>query len=155
MFDKMKELMEMKRKMEELKRELDSLELVTEDPMVKVTITAAQEVRKVELKGEPASMDKAKLEASVADTVNRAIKQSQKTAAERMHKLGGAGSPRRPGLNPFIAAKKKTPGFKAGGFSFLRQADQRLTTCLIATRRIWSCRSSALSASSTRPTPGA
>lgn len=92
MFDKMKELMEMKRKMEELKRELDSLELVTEDSMVKVTITASQEVKRVELKGETASMDKAKLEAAFADTVNRAIRQSQKTAAERMHKLGGLGA---------------------------------------------------------------
>ena len=89
MFDKMKELMEMKRKMEEIKRELDSLELAAEDSMLKITITASQEVRKVELKGEPASLDKGKLEASIADTVNRAIKQSQKTAAERMHKLGG------------------------------------------------------------------
>lgn len=92
MFDKMKELMEMKRKMEELKRELDSLEMAAEDSMVKITITASQEVKKVEFKGEPASMDKAKLEVSVAETVNRAIKQSQKTAAERMHKLGGLGA---------------------------------------------------------------
>lgn len=92
MFDKMKELMEMKRKMEELKKELDSLELVTEDPMVRITITASQEVKKVEFKGELASADKAGLESSVADTVNRAIKQSQKTAAERMHKLGGLGA---------------------------------------------------------------
>ncbi len=92
MFDKMKELMEMKRKMEELKRELDSLELAAEDSLVKVTITASQEIKKVEIKGEPASMDKGKLEASVADTVNRAIRQSQKTAAERMHKLGGLGA---------------------------------------------------------------
>ncbi|HOI42938.1 MAG TPA: YbaB/EbfC family nucleoid-associated protein [Elusimicrobiales bacterium] len=92
MFDKMKELMEMKRKMEELKRELDSLELAAEDSLVKVTITASQEVKKVEVKCDLAGADKGKLEASVADTVNRAIKQSQKTAAERMHKLGGLGA---------------------------------------------------------------
>lgn len=92
MFDKMKELLEMKRKMEELKRELDSLELAAEDSLVKVTITASQELKKVEIKVALAAADKGKLESSIADTVNRAIKQSQKTAAERMHKLGGLGA---------------------------------------------------------------
>lgn len=89
MLDKMKQLWEMKRKMDEIKKELDSLELASEDNLVKVTITGSQEVKRVELKGDLAGADKAKLEASLTDTVNRAVRESQKAAAQKMSALGG------------------------------------------------------------------
>ena len=89
MLDKMKQLWEMKRKMDEIKKELDSLELASEDNLVKVTITGSREVKRVELKCDPAATDKAKLEASLADTVNRAVRESQKAAAQKMSALGG------------------------------------------------------------------
>jgi len=89
MLDKMKQLWEMKRKMDEIKKELDSLELASEDNLVKVTITGSQEVKRVELKCDLAGTDKAKLEASLADTVNRAVRESQKAAAQKMSALGG------------------------------------------------------------------
>ncbi|HAN04724.1 MAG TPA: nucleoid-associated protein, YbaB/EbfC family [Elusimicrobia bacterium] len=89
MLDKMKQLWEMKRKMDEIKKELDGLELASEDSLVKVTITGSQEVKKVEIKGELAAADKAKLESSLTETVNRAVRESQKAAAQKMSALGG------------------------------------------------------------------
>ena len=89
MLDKMKQLWEMKAKMDEIKKELDGMELASEDNLVKVTITGSQEVKKVEIKGELAAADKAKLEASLTETVNRAVKESQKAAAQKMSALGG------------------------------------------------------------------
>jgi DNA-binding YbaB/EbfC family protein len=89
MLDKMKQLWEMKRKMDEIKKELDGLELASEDSLVKVTITGSQEVKKVEIKGELATADKAKLEAALTETVNRAVRESQKAAAQKMSALGG------------------------------------------------------------------
>lgn len=89
MLDKMKQLWEMKRKMDEIKKELDSLEMASEDNLVKVTITGSQEIKAVEIKPELASAEKAKLEASLTETVNRAIKESQKAAAHKMSALGG------------------------------------------------------------------
>jgi len=89
MLDKMKQLWEMKRKMDEIKKELDGLELASEDSLVKVTITGSQEVKRVEIKGELAAADKAKLEAALTETVNRAVRESQKAAAQKMSALGG------------------------------------------------------------------
>lgn len=88
MLDKMKQLWELKKKMDEVKKELDSLEMASEDNYVKVTITGSQEVKAVEIKCELAGADKRKLESSIADTVNRAVKESQKAAAQKMSALG-------------------------------------------------------------------
>ncbi len=89
MLDKMKQLWEMKRKMDEIKKELDSLMLASEDSLVKVGITGSQEIKSVELKCDLATVDKAKLEASLTETVNRAVRESQKAAAQKMSALGG------------------------------------------------------------------
>jgi DNA-binding YbaB/EbfC family protein len=89
MLDKMKQLWEMKAKMDEIKKELDSLEMASEDNLVKVTITGSQEIKAVEIKQDLAAADKAKLQASLTETVNRAIKESQKAAAQKMSALGG------------------------------------------------------------------
>lgn len=89
MLDKMKELWEMKQKMDEIKKELDGITLESEDNYVRVGISGSQEIRSVSIKADLASADKAKIEAALAETVNRAIKQSQKAAAEKMSKLSG------------------------------------------------------------------
>ena len=89
MLDKMKQLWELKKKMDEVKKELDTLELASEDKLVKVTITGSQEIRRVEIKAELAAVGKSNLEASIADTVNRAVRESQKAAAQKMSALGG------------------------------------------------------------------
>jgi DNA-binding protein YbaB len=89
MLDKMKELWEMKQKMDEIKKELDGITLESEDNYVRVGISGSQEIRSVSIKADLATADKAKLEASLIETVNRAVKQSQKAAAEKMSKLSG------------------------------------------------------------------
>lgn len=89
MLDKMKELWEMKRKMDEIKKELDSILIESEDNLVKVGISGSQEIKNIAIKCDLASADRAKLEASLAETVNRAVRQSQKTAAEKMSVLSG------------------------------------------------------------------
>ncbi len=93
MFDKMKELMELKRKMDEVKKELDSIALESEDALVKIGISGSQEITRVLIKGDLASADKAGLEASLVETINRAIKQSQRTAAGKMSQLSGLALP--------------------------------------------------------------
>jgi len=89
MLDKMKELWEMKRQMDEIKKELDAVTLESEDNYVRVGISGSQDIKSVFIKVDLASADKAKLEASLAETINRAVKQSQKAAAEKMSKLSG------------------------------------------------------------------
>lgn len=89
MLDKMKQLWEMKRKMDEIKKELDGMMLASEDSMVKVSITGSQEIKDVELKCDLATVNKVKLEAALAETVNRAVRESQKAAAQKMSALGG------------------------------------------------------------------
>lgn len=89
MLDKMKQLWELKKKMDEVKKELDGLELASEDSLVKVTITGSQEIKAVEVKLDLAGLDKRKLEASLTETVNRAVKESQKAAAQKMSAMGG------------------------------------------------------------------
>lgn len=89
MLDKMKQLWELKKKMDEVKKELDSLELASEDKLVKVTITGSQEIKRVEIKAELSALGKSNLEASIVDTVNRAVRESQKAAAQKMSALGG------------------------------------------------------------------
>ena len=89
MLDKMKQLWEMKTKMDQIKKELDVLVLASEDNLVKVEITGSQEIKAVTIKAELASTDKAKLEASLTETVNRAVRESQKAAAGKMSALGG------------------------------------------------------------------
>ncbi len=88
MFDKMKELWEMKKKVEEIKAELDSMMLESEDNLVKVSINGSQEIKFISIKTDLSSIDKVKLESSLLETVNRAVRQSQKMAAERMSHLG-------------------------------------------------------------------
>ena len=93
MFDKMKELMAMKSKMDEIKKELDALILDSEDSLVRVSITGSQEIKAVVIKADLSGADKSRLEASLVETLNRAVRQSQKTAAQKMSALSGIDLP--------------------------------------------------------------
>jgi DNA-binding YbaB/EbfC family protein len=89
MLDKMKQVWEMKKKMDEVKKELEAVVLASEDNLVKVTITGSQEIKAVEIKCDLATANKARLEASLTDTMNRAVRESHKAAAQKMSALGG------------------------------------------------------------------
>ena len=95
MFDKMKALMEMKSKMEQMKRELENaaFEIASSDGLVKITMSGAQEVKELSIGGDIAHIDKANLERSARDAFNRGIKRSQEVAAEKMKQITGLNLP--------------------------------------------------------------
>jgi len=95
MFDKMKGLMEMQRKMGEVKRELENsnFDIQSSDGLVKITMNGAQEVKAVIIKDNLDTEAKASLENSLKDTFNRAIKHSQEIATQKMKNAVGFNIP--------------------------------------------------------------
>jgi|SRR3989338_5072049 len=95
MFDKMKELWDMKRKMEELKKELDkaSFEMESQDKSVRIVMNGSQEVKEVRIQGDLSGMKNSSLETLIKDTFNRALKRSHDLAAEKMKSMTGLNIP--------------------------------------------------------------
>jgi DNA-binding protein YbaB len=95
MFDKMKALIEMQKKMQELKRELDNtdFEITSFDNVVKIKMNGSQEVKEVNFLGDLSTMEKTNLEKTIKDTYNRAIKRSHDLAAEKMKGVTGLNIP--------------------------------------------------------------
>ena len=95
MFDKMKQLMEMQSKMQEMKRELENtcFDVLSSDGLVKVTMNGTQEVREIVLQNDAQSREKTILEKSLKDVYNRAIKRSHDIAAEKMKQITGMNIP--------------------------------------------------------------
>lgn len=95
MFDKMKKLMEMQKKMQELKCELDNatFEVSSSDSLVKITMSGSQEVREALIQREIKEIEKPALEKAIKDVYNKAIKRSQEIAAEKMKSLTGFNLP--------------------------------------------------------------
>ena len=95
MFDKMKQLMEMQKKMQEMKRELDNthFEISSPDGLVKIMMNGSQEVQNVVVKDDFQGVDKTHLEKALKDTYNRAIKRSHDLAADKMKSMTGLNIP--------------------------------------------------------------
>jgi len=95
MFDKMKQLLEMQGKMQEMKRELENtyFDVLSSDGLVKVTMNGAQEVREIVLKNDAQLQEKTVLEKSLKDAYNSAIKRSHIIAAEKMKHITGMNIP--------------------------------------------------------------
>lgn len=95
MLDKFKQLMEMQRKIQEMKRELDNteFEVTSQDCVLKVRMSGSQVLKEVSLLREPRELDKNNLEKAIKDTYNRAIKQSQDLAAQKMKDVSGLNIP--------------------------------------------------------------
>jgi len=91
MFDKIKQLMDMQKKMEAVKRELDNaaFEIASSDGLVKISMSGSQEVKALSLNADFAKMDKLALENSLRDAYNRAIKRSHEFAAQKMKLAAG------------------------------------------------------------------
>ncbi|TAM43439.1 YbaB/EbfC family DNA-binding protein, partial [bacterium] len=85
MFDKMKALFEMQKKMQAVKRELENanFDIQSSDGLVKITMNGAQEVKGIVIKDNP------QLENALKDTFNRAIKRSQEIGAQKMKDVTG------------------------------------------------------------------
>ena len=95
MLDKMKQLMEMQRKMQEMKRQLDNttFDVQSSDSLVKITMNGSQEVQGVNIQGSLPEKEKAGLEKAIKEAYNKAIKRSQDLAAEKMKGITGLNLP--------------------------------------------------------------
>jgi DNA-binding YbaB/EbfC family protein len=95
MFDKIKNLMEMQKKMQEIKRQLDSMtfEIKSSDGSVTIGMNGSQEVQSVSIKADAAGLKADLLERAFKDTFNRAIKRSHELAAQKMKDITGVNLP--------------------------------------------------------------
>lgn len=86
MFDKMKELMEMKRQADRIKKELDASTVeVNEVKGVKIIINGSQNFQSLQIdEALVNSGNKGRLESDLLRSVNAAIRQSQNLAAQKM-----------------------------------------------------------------------
>ncbi len=92
MFDKMKELFEMQKKAQELKRQLEAatFEVSSSDGLVKITMNGSQEVQDVRIQGD---LEKDSLEKAIKDAYNRGIKRSHELAGQKMKEMTGFNIP--------------------------------------------------------------
>lgn len=95
MFDKMKQLMDMQKKMQEIKRQLDAetFDMQSSDGSVKITMNGSQDVKEVVILAEMTQIDKLNLEKAIKDAYNRAIKRSHELAAAKMKSVTGLNLP--------------------------------------------------------------
>jgi DNA-binding YbaB/EbfC family protein len=86
MFDKMKDLMEMKKQADRIKKELDAITVEVNDVQgIKISVTGSQNFRSVEIDaGLLKPENKSRLENDLLRSINAAIKKSQTTAAQKM-----------------------------------------------------------------------
>ena len=91
----MKQLMEMQKKVQEMKRELDSttFEVSSPDNSVKIVMNGSQEVTSVVIQNELQTMQKTSLEKALKDAYNKAIKRSHDIAAQKMKNITGFNIP--------------------------------------------------------------
>ena len=86
MFDKMKQMMEMKRQADAIKKELESTFVEVEEINgLRIRISGAQKFKGIEF-GDKflESRDSARLEKDLLRSLNAAVKKSQQVAAEKM-----------------------------------------------------------------------
>jgi DNA-binding YbaB/EbfC family protein len=95
MFDKMKALMDMQKKMKEIKRELDnnSFDVESSDKMVRIIMNGSQEAQDVQILCDLQVVDKNVLQKKILDTFNKAIKRSHEIAAQKMKEISGLNIP--------------------------------------------------------------
>lgn len=85
MFDQVKELYQLKKQADEMKKVLEKEIITVESGEMKIVVTADQKIQEIHL-GD--SVD----ESSLKDVINKALEESQKVAAKKMQEMmGGAG----------------------------------------------------------------
>lgn len=93
MFDKLKDLMQLKAKMSEVKKRLDNMVIKVESPKkyFELTISGAQEVKEIKIINDIKSANQAVLEEDIKNLINKAVKDSQMMAAQAMGDVTGLG----------------------------------------------------------------
>ena len=96
MFDKMKQVFEMQKSMQELKRRLEetNFDVSSSNGIVKINMNAAQKINSVNINGNLAELDKAVLETSICDAYERAFKHAQEIAASKIKNISGLNLPK-------------------------------------------------------------
>lgn len=79
--DQMKQVMEMKAKMDEVKKRLDTIELVSENQWVKVTATGNRKIKDIEIRD---ASDKVVLEGKLQSTINEVLEKSDNVMQSEM-----------------------------------------------------------------------
>ena len=95
MLDKMKQLMEMKRQAEELKKQLEATLIEVSDVKgIAITIDGAQNFKSIQIDSVLVQdNNKAALEAGLLKAVNAAIAKSQRMATQKMQEMTGLNIP--------------------------------------------------------------
>ncbi|HOU36789.1 MAG TPA: YbaB/EbfC family nucleoid-associated protein [Candidatus Omnitrophota bacterium] len=95
MLDKIKGLMEMQRKMQEVKRQLDAMtfEVKSSDGFVTIAMNGSQQVQYVKIGGAVPETKTEVLERQFKDTFNAAIRRSHELAAQKMKDITGVNIP--------------------------------------------------------------
>ena len=83
MFDKMKDIWELKKKADEIKKELEKINFTSEDSYVSVTVKGTLEIENVTIKAELSSVKKEKIEESIKDNINKAMRNAQMESAKK------------------------------------------------------------------------
>jgi len=95
MLDKIKQLMEIKKQAEQLKRELEAVDVEVNDvPGIKIVITGTQKFKSIAIDEELVKgADKARIESGILRSMNAAIKASQDVVARKMQGATGMNIP--------------------------------------------------------------
>jgi DNA-binding YbaB/EbfC family protein len=95
MFDKIKALMDMQKKMQEVKHELENtnFEIKSSDGLVRIVMSGSQDIRNVEISGNLAEIEKQGLENSIKEAFSRANKRCQEIATQKMKNIVGLNLP--------------------------------------------------------------
>lgn len=93
MFNKLKDLMQLKSKMAEVKKRLDTMVIKVESPakIFEITISGAQEVKEIKVLKDLQQIPSADVEKDLTALFNKAVKDSQVMAAQAMGDLAGLG----------------------------------------------------------------
>lgn len=93
MFDKIKQLMQLKSQMAEIKKRLDAMVIKVQSPQkyLEITISGSQEVKEVVFLSDINSVSKETLAKDIQEGINKAIKESQAMAAKTMGDFAGIG----------------------------------------------------------------
>lgn len=85
MFENLKNIMQLKKQMDQVKKELDSVEIKVLSPKnnLEIAITGSQEIKSVNIHTDLNTLSKEQLAEEIKDAVNKAIKESQATAAKK------------------------------------------------------------------------
>ncbi len=98
MLDKIKALMDMQKKMQEIKKELDNtvFEVESPDGLVKIKMNGSQDMKEITIEKELSQIDKDVLQKSIKEGYNKAVKQSHEIAARKMKDITGLNLPGMP-----------------------------------------------------------